>query len=371
MPIVIEPYRKEHEPAVEAFNQRLQAGGEDIIFFRQAEQQYLAKVEGSNPYQVQFVALEDGTVRGGYALKRQSFSFADGMVRSIGYYHHCLSEGVINQAYARVGSMLLLHAMHQEQMLFCLGMGGYGRPLPNMLIRLGWSHCSIPFYIRVLRPYRFLKQMEGLRTSSIRCIAMDVGAISGAGWTGLKLLQGGQRFRAPRVVPFSVEQFEAFSDWIDHLWESARGNYGMVAVRDAKTLRILYPAKFPHLIRLKVMRDGAPIGWAVVAERRKNPRWGDLRVGTVVDCWAVPGDEVTVIRAATEALEQRSLDVIVSNQSHQAWCTALEHSGFLKTSSNFVFAASKKLAELLQPFDQQKSRMHIVRGDGDGLPWAY
>ena len=63
--------------------------------------------------------------------------------------------------------------------------------------------------------------------------------------------------------------------------------------------------------------------------------------------------------------------MIVSNQTHDAWCRALENSGFLKGGSNFVFAASKKLGELLQPFDQQKSRMHLTRGDGDGLPWAY
>jgi len=340
MPIVIEPYRKEHEPAVEAFNRRLQAGGEEIV-------------------------------RGGYALKRQQFSFADGTVRTIGYYHHCLSEGVINQAYARVGSMLLLDAMRQEPMLFCLGMGGYGRPLPNMLIRLGWSHCLIPFYMRVLRPYRFLKQMEGLRTSSARRMAMDVAAISGVGWAGLKTVQAVQRFRAPRVAPFAVEEFSEFSDWVDPLWERARTNYGMVAVRDAANLRVLYPARFTHLTKLKVMRDGTAVGWTVVAERRENPRWGNLRVGTIVDCWASPGDEATVIQAAAEALERREFDVIVSNQSHESWRRALEHAGFLKTSSNFVFAGSKKLAELLQPFERQQQRMHLVRGDGDGLPWAY
>jgi hypothetical protein len=371
MPIIIEPYRKEHEPAVDAFNQRLQAGGEEIIFFRQAEHEYLAKVEGSDLYQEQFVAVEDGAVRGGYALKRQSFSFPDGTVRSIGYYHHCLSEGIVNQAYARVGSILLMHAMRQEQMLYCLGMGGYDRPLPKMLVRLGWSHCLIPFYLRVVKPARFLREMKGLRTSFARRLVMDVAAMSGAAWVGLKALRTVQGLRSPDVVPFEVEGFNEFSDWTDALWERAKGNYGMVAVRDAADLRILYPASFGHLTKLKVSQDGSVVGWAVVGERRKNPRWGDLRVGTIIDCWAAPGDELPVIRAATEALEQRGLDAIVSNQSHQTWRRAMEDSGFLKTNSNFVFAASKKLGELLQPFEQQKSLMHLVRGDGDGLPWAY
>ncbi len=371
MSIVIEPYRKEHEPAVEAFNQRLQAGGEEIIFFRQAEHEYLAKVAGSDLFQEQWVALEDGAVRGGYALKRQNFSFSDGTVRSIGYYHHCLSEGIINQAYARVGSILLMHAMRQEQMLYCLGMGGYDRPLPKMLVRLGWSHCLIPFYLRVLRPYRFLRQMEGLRTSSARRILMDAGAISGAGWAGLKVLRAVEQLRAPSVASYSVEEFQQFSDWTDPLWEQSKSNYGMVAVRDIASLRTLYPASFSHLTKLRVNRNGAAVGWAVIGERRKNPRWGDLRVGTIIDCWATPGDELAVIRAGTQSLEEHGLDAIVSNQSHQAWCRALEASGFLKASSNFVFAASKKLSELLQPFEKQESCMHLVRADGDGLPWAY
>jgi hypothetical protein len=371
MSIIIEPYRKEHEPAVEAFNRRLQAGGEEIIFFRQAEHEYLSKIEGSGLYQEQFVAVEDGAVRGGYALKRQSFSFSDGTVRSIGYYHHCLSEGIINQAYARVGSILLMHAMRQEQMLYCLGMGGYDRPLPKMLVRLGWGHCLIPFYLRVLRPYRFLREMEGLQTSSVRRMLMDFGAMSGAGWVGLKALRTVEGIRSPRVTPFSVEEFDEFSDWTDPLWEGAKDNYGMVAVRDAANLRVLYPASFVHLTKLKVSQNSSVVGWAVVGERRKNPRWGDLRVGTIIDCWAAPGDELAVIRAATANLEESGLDAIVSNQSHHTWCRAVENSGFLKTSSNFVFAASKKLGESLQPFEQEKSRMHLVRGDGDGLPWAY
>jgi hypothetical protein len=264
----------------------------------------LAKIEGGNLYQEQFVALEGGTVRGGYALKRQSFSFPDGMVRSIGCYHHCLSEGIINQAYARVGSVLLMHALRQNQLLYCLGMGGYGRPLPNMLVSLGWSHCLIPFYLRVLRPYRFLRGMEGLRTSSVRRMLMDVGAISGAGWAGLNALRAVEHLRAPRVAPFSVEEFEEFSDWVDPLWERAKENYGLVAVRDAETLCLLYPTSFSHLTKLRVSRNGTTIGWAVVGERRKNARWGELRVGTIIDCWAVPGDELPVTRAATEALEQ-------------------------------------------------------------------
>lgn len=371
MSIVIEPYLERHEEAVEGFNQRLHGAGQKLKLFRRDDRSYLLKSEGSNLYQELFVALEDGVVRGGYILKHQPFSFPDSSIRSVGYYHHCLSEGIINHAYARVGSLLLMHAMRRVPLLFCLGMDGYGRPLPNMLVRLGWAHYLVPFYLRVLRPYRFLRGMQGLRTSALRRLAMDVAAYSGAGWVSMKVLRTVQAVRSPAVASFAVEEFADFSDWVNPLWEHSKSSYGLVATRDSQSLRTLYPSSFSHLKKLRVVRDGRVLGWAVIGERRKNPRWGDLRVGTIIDCWASPDDALTVIQAATAVLEQWGLDVIVSNQSHRAWCDALEKSGFLKTRSNFLFAASKNLAGLLQPFEQAKSAIHVTRADGDGLPWAY
>ena len=42
--------------------------------------------------------------------------------------------------------------------------------------------------------------------------------------------------------------------------------------------------------------------------------------------------------------------------------TWVEESGFLEGPSNFIFAASKKLAELTGRYEE----IHINRGDGDG-----
>jgi len=183
MPIVIQPYRAEHEAAVQEFNLRLKAAGAepDLVFFRSAQPSWLPHIEGSDLYQEFFVALEDGVVRGGYALKQQNFSFADGSVRRVAYYHHPLSEGIVNKSYAVVGSLLLKHAMNRSPLLYCLGMGGYDRPLPKMLVRLGWAHCLVPFYFRVVNPYRFLREMQALRSSTVRRLLMNFAALSGTG----------------------------------------------------------------------------------------------------------------------------------------------------------------------------------------------
>jgi hypothetical protein len=372
LPIVIQPYRQEHEDAVREFNRRLQSGGadRDLVFYEQAEPPWLPQRQNSSLFNEFFLALDGGVVRGGYALKHQNFSFADGSIHTIGYYHHPLSEGIVDKVHAAVGGLLLRDAMQRSPLLYCLGMGGYDRPLPKMLARLGWSHFLVPFYFRVVRTTRFMREMQALRTSRMRRFLMDFGAYSGAAWAALKAFELFKQFRAPQPADCEVEVVDDFGSWADALWEQSRHHYCMSAVRDSVGLRTLYPASDGHFTRLRLRRDGNghDLGWAVVAEKRKDAKYGSLRVGSIVDCWAAPENTLAVVRAATAALERAGVDLIVSNQSHKNWCAAVEAAGFLKAQSNFIFAASKKLAEWLQPFNETKRCVHMTRSDGDGLP---
>jgi hypothetical protein len=370
LPIVIQSYRPEHERGVKEFNERLRTGGagEDLVFYERAEPRWLPRTNNSVLYNEFFLALDAGIVRGAYAFKQQNFSFADGSIRTVGYYHHPVSEGVVNKAQAIVGGLLLRDAMQRSPLLYCLGMGGYERPLPKMLLRLGWSHYLVPFYFRVVHPARFLREMQALRTSPIRRFVMNFGAYSGAAWAASKLFHLFNRFWAPRNAVCQVDIVDEFGPWADVVWQRSKTAYAMSAVRDSITLRTLYPASDRHFTRLRVRRNGIDIGWAVVGEKRRDPKYGCMRVGSIVDCGAPPEDTLPIIRAATEALERAGVDLIVSNQSHENWCSAFEATGFLRGQSNFIFAASKKLAELLQPLEETRSRIHFTRADGDGLP---
>jgi hypothetical protein len=379
MAIVIQPYRPEHEPAVAEFNRRLRQAGadENMVFYRWAEPRWLPRTAESRIYNEFFVAVDGGTVRGGYALKTQEFFFPDGEIRSLGYYHHPLSEGIVNKAHAIVGTLLLRDAMQRAPLLYCLGMGGYDRPLPRMLVRLGWAHCLVPFFFRVVNPSRFLRNMQTLRSSPSRKFLMDLAAYSGAAWAGSKLFQGYRVLRAPHLPAAECREVASFeasfgqnesAGSMQSLWEEARPSCSFTAVRDAEVLRILYPPAETHLTRLVMKRNGAAIGWSVVGERRKDEKYGNLRVGSVVDCFAPPGELFSVVRGATETLERQGFDLILSNQSHQDWGEAFKAAGYLAGPSNFLFAASKKLAELLAPFEQVRPRMHLTRADGDGMP---
>jgi hypothetical protein len=375
MAIVIQPYRPEHEAAVAEFNQRLRQAGEDenMVFYRWAQPRWLPRSAESHVYNEFFVAVDGGSVRGGYALKTQDFFFPDGQVRSIGYYHHPLSEGIVNKAHTIIGTLLLRDAMQRAPLLYCLGMGGYENPLPQMLVRLGWAHCLVPFFFRVLNASRFLRNMEMLRSSAPRSFLMDFAAFTGTGWAGSKLFQGYRALVAPRALDADccrVTSFDAFdvAASVQALWESARQTSSFTAVRNGEALRILYPAAEMHLTRIVMKRNGTVIGWAVVGERRKDEKYGDMRVGSVVDCFALPGEMFSVVRGATRTLERQGFDLILSNQSHQDWGKAFRAAGYLPGPSNFIFAASKKLAELLTPFEQVRLTMHLTRADGDGLP---
>ena len=192
MAIVIQPYRPEHEAAVAEFNQRLRLAGEgeNMAFYRSAQPRWLARTAESRIYNEFFVAVDDGIVRGGYALKTQEFFFPDGQIRSIGYYHHPLSEGIVNHAHAIVGTLLLRDAMRRAPLLYCLGMDGYDHPLPQMLVRLGWAHCLVPFFFRIVNPSRFLRNMQTLRSSPLRKFLLDLAAYSGVGWAGRSCSRG-------------------------------------------------------------------------------------------------------------------------------------------------------------------------------------
>jgi len=376
MAIVIQPYRPEHEPAVADFNQRLRQAGEDenMVFYRWAKPRWLPRTAESRIYNEFFVAVDGGIVRGGYALKSQEFFFPDGQIRSIGYYHHPLSEGIVNKAHAMVGALLLRDAIQRAPLLYCLGMGGYDRPLPQMLVRLGWAHCLVPFFFRIVNPSRFLRNMQTLRSSPLRQFLMDLAACSGAGWAGSKLFQGYRTLRAPRSSATEcceVASFEVSAESLQSLWEHARQTCSFTAVRDAEALRVIYPPEQTHLTRIVMKRNGSTIGWAVVGERRKDAKYGNMRVGSVVDCFALPGEFFSVVRGATQALERQGFDLILSNQSHEAWREAFNAAGYLPGPSNFIFAASKKLTELLTPFEEVRLKMHLTRADGDGLPANY
>ena len=367
MTLTIVPFTGEYEEGVRRFNGRLRAGNVRAQFPTAHVPDWLPRQNGRLPCQEYFLAVDGQSgVHGAYVLKHQDF-LINGQVRTIADYRLPLSEGIVQRQYNFVGLQLLTSALGKQPLLFALGMGGHGQPLPKMLKAARWSIAPVPFFFRVVHPRAFFKNIVPLRRSKSGRIGCDLLAASGAGWV---LVRSAAVVRPGRRVPRPVncEEVAELADWTDDLWERCKDRHALIAVRDSRVLRALYPRRLQRFIRLKILREGRAIGWAVLLVSRMSghKQFGNMKVGTLVDCLAEEADAVDVVACARDVMEARGADLLVSNQSHAAWTGALRRCGFFEGPTNFLFAASKKLAAHFQPFDKSIPTFHLNRGDGDG-----
>src|SRR5438132_3742469 len=190
MAISIKPYTEEWIPAVKAFNQRLATGGvpPEFHFPEKDVPSWLPKHAGRRIYQEFYLALEGREVRGAFVLKIQDFSVR-GKIEVIAFYHLPISEGIINKRYSSVGVHMLRSATKAAPLLFCLGMGGFDRPLPQMLRAMGWNLDTVPFYFRVLHPANFLRQITPLRQARWSRFLADLAALTGTGRLMIRILR--------------------------------------------------------------------------------------------------------------------------------------------------------------------------------------
>ncbi len=362
----IVPYTPDLEPAVAAFNERIRRGGSPFWFQRSSVPEWLPRRDGLDVYEEYFVVVDGGVVRGGYILKRQPFLIR-GERKTVGCLMLPLSEGSVSPAHGAVALQLLTSALGKSPLLFSLGMGGFHNAYPKLLRAAGFAMELVPFYFRVVRPAAFLRNIRPLRRTRIARALLDAAAASGAGALALGSLFSWIAREAPPGV--SADLVPVFGVGADSVWERARAGDALVAERNAATLNALYPSTDPRHLRLEVRRGGAVAGWAVVRDTAMtdHKHFAAMRLGSIVDAVAEPGAEPLVAQAATRFLEERGVDLVVSNQSHRAWRGALRRAGFLRGPSNFVFAASKPLARAIGggprlPLDA----IHMTRGDGEG-----
>ena len=197
---------------------------------------------------------------------------------------------------------------------------------------------------------------------------LDFLAITGFGFIVIKLIQFLLTNKENNKNSLSFEIVKTFSTWTDELWEECKTLFSMIAIRDSNVLNILYPSDNDKFIRLKISLKNCVIGWVVVlnTQMSNHKQFGNMRVGSIIDCLALPENESRVILCAANYLEKEGVDIIISNQSHRSWCSALKKTGFIKGPSNFHFVASKKLSKLIGSIEVNILNSHLNRGDCDG-----
>lgn len=356
----------EHNELVARFNQRLRQGGWEQQFSCEPGRFHDHDPHARHNISTEkFLALDkQGEMRAGYYLKHQRYRLSDAE-HDLGNIVLPISEGIVNTEYAAYGLALVQDALRRNPLCYSLGIGGASEPYLRLLQAMRWRTAVVPFFFKVLKPFRFCRRIAYLRAGSMPRLALDVLAFSGLGWIGLRFAQRLKTSR-PAWAGVTADGVEHFGAWSDLVWQRSVGAYGLLGVRSADVLNFLY--REPRFLRVRVCADGEPVGWAVCLSTpfTSHRQFGSLHVGSLVDCLAVSGWEHHVVTAAADVLDRSGADLIVTNLSHRAWCGAVSKCGFLRGPSNFALALSPRLQQGCDERGIALEQIHMTRGDGDG-----
>jgi hypothetical protein len=365
--VEIVPYSAAHREAVDRMNVKLSEAGSEWHF---PPQERPLDADALPVWIESFVAAEGSDVYGGYILKHQEF-FVHGRPIELGDLQLPLSVGQVDSAFAHVSAALLIDLLRRSPSAYALGLGSEETQFAKLLGAAGWRHFTVPFYFSVKSPNRFARNIR-LPADKARMekLLRLLGRVRLAG-VALRLRQAVARKsgdRAPRGTYDRVRVVPRFDRFADELFAAHGGGYSLVGDRRAAALNCIYPKDDERYIRLMVERNDEVIGWAVVLDTamRDHKYFGQMRVGSLADCFADPEAARSVVAAADDFLTQRGVDIAVSNQFHPAWCSALEAANYETGPSNFFFYSSEDLAGQLEAVPDWKRKAHLNRGDGEG-----
>src|SRR5678815_3226809 len=122
-----------------------------------------------------------------------------------------------------------------------------------------------------------------------------------------------------------------------------------------------------HSAVVECQEDGEASGRATADRTRRVHGARRERYSGEVLC-ELAAVELVDVRAWPVETARRDIAVRHNVVVHERDCSAaaLAGCGFRTGPSNFIFAASKKLAALLDPWSAHVGRIHLTRGDGDG-----
>jgi hypothetical protein len=365
--VEIVPYTPAHREAVERFNAKLAEAGSEWRF---PHRERPAAAEVLPAWDESFVAVEGNEVYGGYILKHRQF-LIEGRPLDVDGLQLPLSLGQIDSEFGHVSVALLFDAIRRSAYLYSLGLGSEETQFARLLAAAEWQHITVPFYFSTKSANRFAREIRlPADKANVQKVLRVLGQarLAGAALGLRRLLASSSGRRSSPSPTVGARELPDFDNSADDLFAGNADSYVLVGDRRVATLRRVYPAEEDRYIRLAVVRKVDTIGWALVLDTQmKNHKYfGDMRVGSIADCFAAPNDALLVVGAADEFLKRRGVDIVVSNQLHPRWCDALETVGYERGPSNFFFYFSEELAKRLGAIADWERGAHLNRGDGEG-----
>ncbi len=363
MPVRIVPFTNHEVVAVRAFNARMRAGNARTDFLLPEEPQERSSPIDAAITWTQYVALEGTEARGG-VIEMDQPGVLNGTIHRVINYQSPLSEGILNKKYGLVSMHLVRFIQHRSPYCFIVGMGSSQNPLPRLLKAAGWTVKPAPFFFRIHRTSRFFKEFNLFRRSRASAALAGLASITGLGGLAIGMLQGRRR----TFHKTTIEPVGSWGTWADEIWELFRSDCSFAVLRDQRTLQELYPVSDYRILRFLVRRQEQPVGWSAcfVTPMKAHKHFGNLRVGTILDCVARRGEMEATIALTDSALADQGADLVISNQSHKLWIRAVRHAGFLRGPSNYLLGLSKALVDQIAREPDGENRIHVTRGDGDG-----
>ena len=332
-------FREELTGAVADFNRRLVDGGQSLLFPAAPVPEWLPKLPGRKLFQEYCLATDaGGQVRGGYMLKHQEFRSATGHC-SIGDFQLPISEGVVNRAYAALGAASAARRRTASAPALQPGNGLAARVAAAVAERPPAGRLApVPFFFRIVHPFPVPPQQRLPAPQRPDAVLARRARLLGTGVGGhqahpCRRLAGG-RARLRRPPARSSMNSPSGPTRCGRLASSTTACAPSGTWRRCKSFT---PATTPASSACGSNAADRTIGWAVLLNNKwwNHRHFGRMRLGSIADCFAAPADAAEVVRCATRFLQQRGVDLIVSNQSHAAWRKAFRASGFLPRPIQF------------------------------------
>ncbi len=352
------PHHESLIPGVRALNERLRAGNlEDEYLFD--ERQVTTGTRMPQMPRTQLLLLEGEHVRGGVLLQEQSFWLANETC-NVANLQTPVSEGIVNKRYAQAAGVMMSKLQKAQPYLFAVGMGNKTRPLPRLLSAMKWRIEEVPFFFCVTNANAFLRNLGPLRSRRGRRCVATLAASTGAGWCAL---QAARVWKHRSISKLESVQIESWDSWADDVWNASTKSYSFIARRKAEDLPAFLPIGQRDQVAWRFEEKGKVVGWAAAMVHRvpNSTYFGNMMVGTLLDCLCVPGFERRVVASTSELMNRLGADMLLSNQTHWAWQQAFRACGFFSGPSNYLLGTSPVLSKTVD-----FRTAHLTRADGDG-----